>query len=107
MRNDRNYLLHILECIRRIEEDVRDGRPAFDKSHTIQDAVIRNLQVMAESTQRLSMEFKQAHSGTNWAAIAGLRNVLVHDYFGVDTQVIWEIVIKDIPALKAVVDGAL
>jgi len=56
----RKYLLYILECVARIEEDVRGGAAAFDASHMIQDAVIRNLQVMAESTQRLSAELKAA-----------------------------------------------
>lgn len=52
MKNDRTYLLHIQECILRIEDDVRDGRTAFESSHMIQDAVIRNLQVLAESSKR-------------------------------------------------------
>jgi uncharacterized protein with HEPN domain len=53
----------------------------------IQDAVIRNLQVLAESTKRLSDALKAAHPGTNWSAIAGFRNLLVHDYFSVDLAV--------------------
>jgi uncharacterized protein with HEPN domain len=86
----------------RIEEDVRDGS-AFDASHMIQDAVIRNLQVMAESTQRLSAELKAAHPEIQWSGIAGFRNLLVHDYFGVDLRVVWQIVVKDVPELKAAV----
>ena len=58
MKDDRKYLLHILECIRRVEADTSAGRAAFDASHTIQDAVIRNLQLMAESTKRLSDALK-------------------------------------------------
>jgi uncharacterized protein with HEPN domain len=103
VKDDRKYLLHILECVARIEEDVRDGSGAFDASHTIQDAVIRNLQVMAESTQRLSDELKAAHPEIQWAGIAGFRNLLVHDYFGVDLRVVWQIVVKDVPELKAAV----
>ena len=60
MKDDRRYFLHILECIRRIEEAIHDGRAAFDTSHMIQDAVIRNLQVMAESTQRISTKLREA-----------------------------------------------
>lgn len=56
VKDDRKYHLHILDCISRIGDDVRDGRAAFDATHMIQDAVIRNLQVMTESTQRLSLE---------------------------------------------------
>ena len=102
-KDDRKYLLYILECVARIEEDVRGGAAAFDASHMIQDAVIRNLQVMAESTQRLSGELKAAHPEIQWPGIAGFRNLLVHDYFGVDLRAVWQIVAKDVPELKAAV----
>jgi uncharacterized protein with HEPN domain len=69
----------------------------------IQDAVIRNLQVTAESTQRLSGDLKAAHPEINWSGIVGLRNALVHDYFGVDLGVVWEIVVRDVPQLKSAV----
>ena len=106
-KDDRKYLLYILECVAPIEEDVRDGPAAFDSSHMIQDAVMRNLQVMAESTQRLSGELKAAHPEIQWSGIAGFRNLLVHDYFGVDLRVVWQIVVKDVPELKAAVLGML
>ncbi len=103
MKDDRKYLLHILECIRRIEDDVACGQAEFDVSHTIQDAVIRNLQVMAESTKRLSDELRAKQPEIDWAGIAGFRNVLVHDYFTVDAGVVWKIVMDDVPVLKAAV----
>lgn len=61
MKDDCVYLRHILECIRRLEENVAEGRDRFLKSHTLQDAVLRNLQTMAESTQRISYDLKAAH----------------------------------------------
>jgi uncharacterized protein with HEPN domain len=103
VKDDRTYLLHIQTCIGRIEEDVRGGRPAFEASHMIQDAVVRNLQVLAESTKRLSEPLKAAHPAINWAGIAGFRNLLVHDYFSIDLGVVWQIVIEDVPALKRAV----
>jgi len=60
MKADRAYVLHILECIRRIEEDTAAGRDAFMNSHTLQDAVLRNLHTMSESTQRLSDRIRVA-----------------------------------------------
>jgi uncharacterized protein with HEPN domain len=54
VKGDREYLLYVLECIGKIEDDVRGGRATFDASRTIQDAVVRNLQVMAESAKRVS-----------------------------------------------------
>jgi uncharacterized protein with HEPN domain len=107
VKDDRTYLLHIRECIARIEEDVREGRPAFEASHMIQDAVVRNLQVLAESTKRLSEALKAAHPAIDWAAIAGFRNLLVHDYFSIDLAVVWQIVSEDIPALKSSIDVML
>lgn len=103
MKDDRKYLLHILECIQRIEEDVSGGRSAFDSSHLIQDAVLRNLQVIAESTKRLSDPLKATQAGFDWGGIAGFRNFLVHDYLGVDLGIVWKVVTEDVPELKLVI----
>ena len=100
MKDDAVYLRHIQECIRRIEENVKEGRERFMSSHTLQDAVVRNLQTMAESTQRLSDDLKEAHPEVEWYRIAAFRNVLVHDYLGIDIERIWEITQRDIPELK-------
>ncbi len=100
MKDDTIYLRHIQECIRRIEENVADGKDRFLESHTLQDAVIRNLQTMAESTQRLSDGLKEAHYEIEWYRIAAFRNVLVHDYLGIDVERIWEITQRDVPELK-------
>jgi len=100
MKDDSVYLRHIMECIRRIEENVKDGREQFMASHTLQDAVIRNLQTLAESTQRLSDDLKEAQPEIEWDRIAAFRNVLVHDYLGIDIERIWEITQRDIPELK-------
>lgn len=89
MKDDGKYLLHILECIQRIEEDVSGGLNAFESSHMIQDAVLRNLQVIAESTKRLSDPLKAGHPQFDWRGIAGFRNFLVHDYMGAWTSVLF------------------
>jgi len=103
MKDDRVYLLHILDCIQRIEEDTVDGRERFLTTHTLQDAVLRNLQTLSESSQRLSQETKGRHPEVEWRRIAAFRNVLVHDYLGVDLDRVWEIVQRDIPELKRTV----
>ena len=84
MKDDAIYLRHILECIRRAEENTAGGSAAFMASHTLQDAVLRNLQTMAESTQRLSDAVKSAYPTVEWRAISGFRNVIVHNYLGID-----------------------
>jgi uncharacterized protein with HEPN domain len=103
VKDDRVYLKHILECIHRIEEDTRDGREEFLRRHTLQDAILRNLQTLSESTQRLSEALKTMHSEIEWKRIAAFRNILVHDYLGTDIAMIWEVVQRDVPALKRVV----
>jgi len=69
----------------------------------IQDAVIRNLQVLAESAKRLSDAAKSTHPAIHWTGIAGFRNMVVHDYFSVDLGVVWKIVAENVPALKSVI----
>ncbi|WP_459863644.1 HepT-like ribonuclease domain-containing protein [Endothiovibrio diazotrophicus] len=87
----------------RIDENIASGREAFMASHTLQDAVIRNLQTLAESTQRLSTEIKATQPHIDWRAIAAFRNVLVHDYLGLDLGQIWSVIHQDIPLLKEAV----
>ncbi len=100
MKDNTVYLRHIQECIQRIEENVAQGRERFLASHTLQDAVLRNLQTMAESTQRLSDDSKAAYPEVEWHRIAAFRNVLVHDYLGVDLERVWDITQRDVPGLK-------
>lgn len=103
MKPDSVYLAHILECIRKVREDVAAGREAFFKSHLIQDAVLRNLQVMAESTQRLSAECKHRRPDIDWRRIGEFRNVLVHDYLGVDLEIVWRVISDDMGTLEEAV----
>ena len=103
MKDDQLYLIHIGECIARIESYTTGGRKEFLLSSLIQDAVIRNLQTLAESTQRLSEPLKAACPQTDWKGIAGFRNLLVHGYLGVDVEKVWEIIARDLPPLKQTV----
>lgn len=107
MKENSVYLRHILECIRRIEEDTAGGYERFMGSHIYQDAVLRNLQTMAESTQQLSEDLKASHPEIKWQSIVAFRNVLIHDYLGIDIERIWEIVQEDMPELKRTVQKIL
>ena len=107
MRDDRLYLIHITECIDRIERYTASGLSAFLSDTMIQDAVLRNLHILSESTQRLAEDLKNKHPEVGWASIAAFRNVIVHDYLGVDLPRIWEIVRHDLPDLKRAVDAML
>ena len=100
MNVDTVYLRHLQDCIRRFEVNVAEGRDRFMASHTLQDAVLRNLQTMAESAQRVSDDLKAKHPEVEWRRIAAFRNVLVHDYLGIDIERVWEITQRDVPRLK-------
>ena len=100
MKSQRAYVEHVIECIRRIGEDSAPGRNAVFASRTLQDAIVRNLQVLCESTQRIAEPHKQQHPEINWGSIAGMRNVLVHDYFEVDFETVWIVVTRDLPPLE-------
>jgi uncharacterized protein with HEPN domain len=107
VKDDALYLRHILEAIRRIEENAASGYDAFMGSHTLQDAVLRNRQTMAESTQRLSVAVKRANPYVDWRALSGFRNVLVHDHLGLDLDRIWSRIDRDVPAPKSAAEDAL
>ena len=81
---DRVLLLHMRDCLDRILEYTNAERTRFDASRLVQDAVIRNLQTLAESSQRLSSEIKRTEPQIPWRELAGFRNLIVHGYLGVD-----------------------
>lgn len=107
MTEDRLYLIHIRECIGWVQDDTRVGREVFLTNRTIRDAVLRNLQIMAESTQRLSAEVKARHPTVPWAQLAGFRNILVHAYLGIRHELVWTFIERDLPLLSATVDSML
>jgi uncharacterized protein with HEPN domain len=100
-------LKHILRCIARIEEYTTGGRESFLSSHLIQDGVIRNLQTLAESSQRLSEGLRASQPSVDWKGLAGFRNVLVHDYLGVDLELVYRAIEQDVPRLKLACQAAL
>jgi uncharacterized protein with HEPN domain len=103
LKDDRLYLLHISESLERIEEYVAEGKEAFFADRKTQDAVLRNLQTLAESTQRLSEPLKASRPEIDWRGIAGLRNILVHDYLGISLPRVWEVVEVFLPRLTEAV----
>ena len=101
---DRVLLAHMLDCLDRIHEYTHAERSRFDASRLVQDAVLRNLQTLAESSQRLSIEIKATESHIPWRELAGFRNVIVHGYLGVDLGAAWLVVEQDLPALTEAVN---
>ena len=107
MKDDRLYLIHVHESIARIEEYTAGRREVFFADRKTQDDVLRNLQTLAESTQRLSADLKAARPEVDWRGMSGLRNILVHDYLGINLVRVWEIVQRDLPVLKRQVEMLL
>jgi uncharacterized protein with HEPN domain len=105
MKQDSVYLGHILECIRRIEEHVAGGHDVFMTSHALQDSTLRNLQTMSEATQRLTEGAKASQPHIPWQQIGAFRNVVVHNYLGIDSEQVGAIIQRDIPPLKQAVQS--
>ena len=101
---DRVLLAHMRDCLSRILEYTNAERSRFDTSRLVQDAVVRNLQTLAESSQRLSSEIKGTEPQIPWRDLAGFRNVIVHGYLGVDLGAVWLVVEQDLPALTDAVN---
>ena len=99
-RDPRVYLAHILECADRIERYLGQDREAFLRNTMVQDAVIRNFEVIGEAAKRIPEQFRVVHAGIPWRLMAGFRDVLIHDYEGVDLERVWRIAQEDLPAVK-------
>lgn len=100
-KDDLVYLRHILDAINRIEEYTSEVEyEKFMNTKLIQAGVIREIEIIGEATKKLNQEFKGKYDGIPWKKIAGMRDKLIHDYFGVDLDAVWDTIEKDIPGLK-------
>ena len=107
-RDDSVYLRHILDAISRIEEYLHGvDEETFYQHYLVQDGVIRQLEIIGEASKRLSREVRASCPNVPWPDIAGMRDKLIHDYFGVDLEAVWLTARDDIPALKAEVSTML
>jgi uncharacterized protein with HEPN domain len=100
VKSDRPYLEHIADSIAAIESYVASGREGFLRTRLIQDAVVRNFEIIGEAASRLSPEAR-ARSESTWRKIIAFRNRLIHGYWSVDLLLVWDVIAKDVPRLKA------
>ena len=100
MRSDRERFLDILEAIERIEKYAVEGKGAFEADELIQTWIVHHIVVIGEACRSLPDDFQARYSNVPWADIVGMRNILVHHYFGIDTDAVWSVVENDIPELK-------
>jgi len=107
MRSDRDRLLDILEATDRIQRYVAEGKEAFYSSELIQIWIAYHLQVIGEAAAKLGAPFRNRHPEVQWAQIIAMRNILVHDYFGVDLAEVWIAAERDVPNLKPQIEAIL
>ena len=104
-RRDRDYLADITEAIRRILTYTRDiSYDDFLVDHKTQDAVIRNLQVIGDAAKRVSNFHKQSYPSVPWKEMAGLRDRLVHEYFGINYEIVWTVARDELPPILIQID---
>ncbi len=92
-----NDICEAIERIARYTAGMSFG--SFKEDEKTVDAVVRNMEIIGEAAHRLPDEFQEAHSDIEWHKIVGLRNRIVHEYFGIDIDIIWEILRRDLPSL--------
>lgn len=109
-KDPKPYLQDILESIELIDQyfsEIKNDKDAFAEDCEKQDAVIRRLEIIGEAAKRLELEFKEQYPIIPWRKMTGLRDVLIHDYDQIDLDLIWRVVIGELPQLKQAVTNIL
>lgn len=107
MRDVSERLHDIHEAITRIMKYTNQGRQIFDQDELVQTWVIHHLEIFGEAARAIPQDFKNNHPQIPWGQISGMRNILIHIYFGIDRDIVWQVVEHDLPILKTSVDAIL
>lgn len=108
MRDPNLYLIDIKEAIDKIQEYTKDlFFDEFSKNSEKIDAVIRNLEIIGEAVKNIPKELKQKHKEINWQDIVDMRNIITHEYFGIDTEIVWKTIKESLPTLENKVNDIL
>ena len=108
IKDDLAYIDHILDCIRKIKE-FSSGLTfnEFKTNELVQDAIIRNIEIIGEASKKVSSNTKQTWYKIPWKEVSGMRDKLIHDYMGIDVKVVWQTIKEDIPSLEKLINEIL
>ena len=107
MRDDPGRLRDILDAIDRVEQYVEKGRKEFEENELHQIWIVHHVQIIGEAARGLSRELRSANPQVPWADVIAMRNILIHEYFGIDLQEVWDTAVNDLPKLREQVEGML
>lgn len=100
-KDDLVYLRHILDSIEKIQLYLQGvSKEDFDKNSMLQDAVIRQIEIIGEAARNVSEELKGKNPEVPWLMMTGMRNKLIHEYFAVNTSIVWDTIMEDLPVLR-------
>jgi uncharacterized protein with HEPN domain len=107
VRDDAGRLQDILDSIQRIEERTGGGRERFEGDEMLQVWVVHHLQIIGEAARSISQTLRLAHPEIPWTNVIAMRNLLVHEYFGIDLEEVWSTAVNDLPLLQTKVAAML
>jgi uncharacterized protein with HEPN domain len=100
VKDERAYVMHALDAIDQIADYTADGRDHFFADRKTQDAVIRNIEVIGQAVKGIAEQTRALEPDVPWRQIAGMRDKLIHEYFGVDLALVWDVVERDLPSIR-------
>ena len=108
MKDDRTYLTHISDAVEIIEAYLQGATyETFVANRMMVDAVVRQLEIIGEAASHLSADFRDKHADMLWRRMTDMRNFLIHEYFGVNTKIVWDTCQSDLPQLKSFIRTVL
>ena len=107
MRDDRERLLDIVESINRIQRQAKPGQHVFERDELVQTWMVHHIEILGEATRGVSEELRTQYPRIPWREMVAMRNVLAHDYFGIDVEQVWATVERDLPPLKEQIEAIL
>ncbi len=102
MNRDQTYVNQILDAINKIQDYTIEGRDIFYETIIIQDAVMRNIEIIGEIAKRISDDFKTKYDTVPWRKMAGIRDVLIHDYDSIDMSIVWNVISMELPKIRRI-----